>query len=204
MFIVQACRGPAEPAGAPPQAGFDHAPEDAPSDASPVIPDGGDFLVVYSTTAGHKAYRDPGKGSWFISLLLETLEANHEEHDLEAMIREVRDRMTTVLPFKQIPSSCSTLRKAVYLPSLCASDASDEAMGDYDYEGDDEDEDDDEDGDDDGSSVVITIMATMMVIAMVMAMAMAMAMVMVMALLMLIMILIVGRAFITVIFMVPP
>ena len=60
VFIIQACRGPAEPAGAPALAGFDHAPG-GPSDAFLVIPDDGDFLVEYSTVAGHKAYRHPGR-----------------------------------------------------------------------------------------------------------------------------------------------
>ncbi|XP_791872.3 caspase-3 [Strongylocentrotus purpuratus] len=52
-----------------------------------------DVLMVHATTYGNKAYRDRGKGSWFIQKLCEELLANAHASDLSTMLDRVTEQV---------------------------------------------------------------------------------------------------------------
>lgn len=85
------------------------------------IPTTADVLVAYSTVNRYESLRNTKKGSWFITVLTQTLETKAKNMDLTHMLATVNKEvaeMRSKKGKKQMPCFTSTLRKAVYFKMI--------------------------------------------------------------------------------------
>ena len=80
------------------------------------IPAEADVLTAYSSVDGYESYRDPNKGSWFISYLTSVLGEYLNDMTLTDMLALVNEKvagLTHHRGWKQMPCYTSTLRRSV-------------------------------------------------------------------------------------------
>ena len=138
LFFIQACRGDIDDKGyfvpRGPMSKGDISPDSEEPIEMPVkLPSEADFLIAYSTTKGHTAYKrytdsikyatehSASLGSWFISCMVQIFRANSHQEDLMTMLTKVNKAMcelyTGASPSsgcKQISCQLSMLTKKVY------------------------------------------------------------------------------------------
>ncbi|XP_053367843.1 caspase-7-like [Clarias gariepinus] len=124
LFFIQACRGSEFDDGVETDSG---RPDDClETDANPryKIPVEADFLLAYSTVPGYYSWRNPGRGSWFVQALCNTL----SEFGKQLEILQILTRVNYMVAInfeswsddprysekKQIPCVVSMLTKELY------------------------------------------------------------------------------------------
>lgn len=117
LFFIQACQGLEKQTGV--QIETD-APESISQTLQETIPNESDFLVGFATVPGFVSYRSTTDGTWYISKLVEMINAFHtSEHLLDILIK-VNDEVSKVaketsdMVYKQAPAPLVTLRKKVF------------------------------------------------------------------------------------------
>ena len=107
LFFIQACRGEEKSLGV-----------ETDSDTPMVLPRESDFFFGYATTPSTAAWRDPDKGSWYITELCQALCKYSSLNDLASMHVAVQCRIAenyeSTDKYKQTPECVSRLTKKVY------------------------------------------------------------------------------------------
>lgn len=116
LFFIQACRG----------SNFVEGIDSNPYEVNYVnkIPVEADFLLAYSTIAGHYSWRNSGNGSWFIQSLCQEFNENGRQKELMKLLTAVNRRVAynfesntndkEMSGKRQIPCIVSMLTKEVY------------------------------------------------------------------------------------------
>ncbi|XP_078315020.1 caspase-7-like [Crassostrea virginica] len=84
------------------------------------LPVDANVLLVFATTPGYIAYRDPVQGSWFFNKMVEVFKKYHKEKDIEEMMIIVKNAVASMTKkegdkiLKQMPCTWSTLTKKLF------------------------------------------------------------------------------------------
>ena len=112
LFFVQACRGDDKDQGI-----SSEESDDGGDGLCKSLPSQADFLLAYSTPPGHRSWRSPRYGSWYISTLCKVFMNNARHHDLLSMLTMVNKELSeayTTKGYKQCPAPETLLRKQVW------------------------------------------------------------------------------------------
>jgi hypothetical protein len=84
----------------------------------PLIPEGADILLSYSTMDGYVSLRNNERGSWYVQALVETFCEHAWEEDILSLLTLVNYKVARACNqagWRQVPAPQSTLTKKLYL-----------------------------------------------------------------------------------------
>lgn len=116
LFLVQACRGPAEDRFLCPTDKSQDIVDFTVSDSTlsrSICPQESDFLLAFSTVPGYVSYRRPNFGSFFMQGIADVFEKDHDKDHVLDMLMKVNRQVSAAS--NQVPAIHSTLRFKVYL-----------------------------------------------------------------------------------------
>ena len=110
LFVIQACRG------------GKHGRVASSTESRTDIPPETDFLFVYATAPGKRAYRDNLRGSFFITDLCTLLRKYAHEHDLVSILQAVNQKETVLDdPYKLHDYKGDIIQKTRQSPNFSSS-----------------------------------------------------------------------------------
>lgn len=118
VFLIQACRGPAEDEFFTQSKDHkDHVAgltcDSTLARCSSSCPQESDFFLGFATVPGYVAYKLPNYGSFYIQALTDIIKRNHSRYHLEEMLVEVNNSVSEKC--NQVSAKHSTLRGKVFL-----------------------------------------------------------------------------------------